>query len=49
MCRRGSGAHPRTMMLHPTFGQMIHLQRKVTFEKAAHPAALAETGEADQA
>jgi hypothetical protein len=24
------------MMLHPTFGQSIHLQRKVTFEKAAH-------------
>jgi len=24
------------MMLHPTFGQAIHLQRKVSFEKAAH-------------
>ena len=24
------------MMLHPTFGQAIHQQRKVTFEKAAH-------------
>ncbi len=24
------------MMLHPTFGQSIHKQRKVTFEKAAH-------------
>ena len=31
----GSEAHPRTMMLHPTFGQSIHSQRKVTFEKAA--------------
>jgi hypothetical protein len=24
------------MMLHPTFGKEIHLQRRVTFEKAAH-------------
>jgi len=24
------------MMLHPTFGQSIHQQRKATFEKAAH-------------
>jgi hypothetical protein len=24
------------MMLHPTFGHSIHLQRKVTFEKAAN-------------
>ncbi len=23
------------MMLHPTFGQSIHSQRKVTFEKVA--------------
>ena len=48
MCRHGSEAHPRTMMLHPTFGQSIHQQRKVTFEKVGEPAPLAETGEADQ-